>query len=424
MPDIKAVVQRMIDAGESEENIAKVIQHAKSVMITPGDTVQARAHMNEQEGPAPSGTIKGMVSMGQSMAHPGIDTETGKAKSTLGTLGDAAMLAIPSMLGMEGRSITDAGSRYWQGTKAAARDTKSMRDVATLPVRAYQKVKDALPSSNEAAVEEFLGPTRGPKYEPKPPTINGAADVVDRNMPAVKRAPVPAPPQAKAPTLDEALQQALEQNMGADPARSSTSADVVPTGGSQKPRLGKRPGGYTTDIPARGEAPAPVETPPAAPSGKSAKFEESTSDPLDELMNALHGDEASPHINPEGHGTMAADKPHFNSREVSTIMGRTGGQMLPNSQMADVASSLRRLKGSRDAGRAMFPEMTAAERGELVKKLAPGPSQVPLEAEQRITDAARKAKGDDLPSVLLAMLTGGAGALSSRQTTSNLGGLQ
>lgn len=373
--------------------------------------------LSDSTAKAEPGLISGMVSMGSSMAHPGIDLETGKSKSKMGVAGDAAMLALPSALGMEGRSVLDAGQRYYQGTKAAVRDTKSFRDAATLPVRAYRNVKDALPSSNKAAVEEFL--PKGEPYKPAAPIINNGADLIDKYLPKVKAAEMPKPPMAKAPTLDEALQTALEQNMGPDPARASTSADVVPTGGAQKPKVGKRPGGYTTDIPARPGYEAPAEVAPVerrASMGKSAKLADTSAgtDSLEELLNAIHGEDSPLAINPEGHGT----KPSFNASEVSGIQRKTG-QMLPSQDLAEEAASLRRAKGSRDAGSELFPDLAPADRGGLVKKLAPGPSQVPLEAEARINAAAQKAKGMDIPSLLLAMLTGGGGALATRQTTPN-----
>lgn len=221
-------------------------------------------------------------------------------------------------------------------------------------------------------------------------------------------------------TMDQVLQEALEQVLGGSQPKTqmTTLPDQVPIGGMQKPRLGKRPGGYTTDIPARPGYEAPAEVAPverrAAATGKSAKLADTSAgtDSLEELLNAIHGEDSPLTINPEGHGT----KPFFTAKEVSGMQSKTG-QMLPSQDLADEAASLRRMKGSRDAGSALFPDLAPAERGGLVKKLAPGPSQTPLEAEARINAAAQKAKGVDIPSILLAMLTGGGGALASRPTT-------
>lgn len=289
-----------------------------------------------------TGVIANMVSSAGGMTHPGVDLETGKAKGKLETAGDLSMLSIPSMLGMEGRTILDAGRRYYQGTKAAAGETKSLRDAATLPVRAYQKVKDALPSSNAKAVDEFL--PKGDPYKPQAPTVtSGAADLVDKYLPKVKPAEVPKPPMAKAPTLDEALQSALEESMGkVDPAKASTSADQVSVGGSQKPKLpaikGKNPaqgapGGYVTDNPPKPAygAPEPASVPAAAAeTPKSTRFSEADTggDELGKLLDDIHGtteNDPVPHINPEGVGTegrsfvdtMKSTDPEF-SRDVHT----------------------------------------------------------------------------------------------------------
>lgn len=287
-----------------------------------------------------SGVIANMVSSAGGLTHPGVDLETGKAKGKLETAGDFSTLAIPSLLGMEGRSIVDAGRRYYQGTKAAAGETKSLRDAATLPVRAYQKVKDALPSSNAKAVDEFL--PKGDPYRPQAPTVtSGATDLIDKYLPKVKPPKMPAPPTAKVPTLEEALQAALEDPTwkGADPAKVSTSADQVSVGGMQKPKTpavkGKSPapgapGGYTTDNPpkpAYGAAPEPAAAPDSL---KSTRFSEADAggDDLGRLLDDIHGtteEDAVPHINPEGVGTesrsfvdtMKSTEPEF-SRDVHT----------------------------------------------------------------------------------------------------------
>lgn len=406
-------VMQTAPAGLSRDDFFKLVDQELSTFSS-GTPLQSITRGGGESEPMPGeekkpGLIQGLVSMGQGMAHPGVDTTTGKAKSKLGTAGDMASLAVPSFLGAEGRTLLDAGKRYWQGTKAAAAETTSARDALTLPVRAYSKVKDALPSSNRAAADTFLN--RGAKYEPKPPVITGG-DVTP--LPKAKPAAVPLPPQAKAPTLEEALMDALKgAGEGDAPSVSTLAPDAAPVmTGTQKPKLpavkgskAGRPGGYTTENP---------------PKGAYGPAEQSASTPVEE---------AGAELAPEGVTRSPADtragmeKPRFNAQEVSRMQELTG-QMLPNGEMADTAATLRRLKGSRDAGAAMFPEMPSSARGELVKKLAPGPSRVPLEAEERIAEAARKAKGDmDLPSMLMAMLAGGGGALASRQTTPNFSGL-
>lgn len=143
----------------------------------------------------------------------------------------------------------------------------------------------------------------------------------------------------RAPTLDEALQSALEESMGkVDPAKASTSADQISVGGMQKPKTpavkGKSPapgapGGYTTDNPPKPAYGAPE--PAAAPDSlKSTRFSEADAggDDLGRLLDDIHGtteEDAVPHINPEGVGTesrsfvdtMKSTEPEF-SRDVHT----------------------------------------------------------------------------------------------------------
>jgi hypothetical protein len=58
---------------------------------------------------------------------------------------------------------------------------------------------------------------------------------------------------------------------------------------------------------------------------------------------------------------------------------------------------MRRMYGSRDAGKMIYgSSLPASERAESVTRLAPGPSQTPIVAEQRIQAARGKAAtGDD-----------------------------
>lgn len=275
--------------------------------------------------------------------------------------------------------------------------------------------------------------SEGPAPDWKPEAERTMADVYSEKPAPPRQPTVPTGPDAmsprvagKAPTLDDVLRDSLLSVSSNDPAAASTLGETPMTGGMQKPKIpaikGKvkragAPGGYTTDIPARGEAPAPVGGEDAvaaegvtrspsdrrlSPTGKVDRITETSqgADQLEELLSALHPDEAIPRVNPEGHGSMSPVEPDLAAR----------------------AKELRRLKGARDAGAEMFPELSEAERTARIRELAPGPSRTPLEAEDRINAATRKAKGDDLPSVLLAMLTGGG--LVSRQTTSNQGGLQ
>ena len=86
MPDLQAIVQRMIDAGESEENIATVIQANKQPTneLAGLSSVPAVQRMRDRE--QQGGVLAGVNRLLEPLAHPQ-------------TLGDYASLLIPSEAG-------------------------------------------------------------------------------------------------------------------------------------------------------------------------------------------------------------------------------------------------------------------------------------------------------------------------------------
>lgn len=280
-------------------------------------------------------------------------------------------------------------------------------------------------------ISDVVHPVEGAKpYEMGPPDKT-MADVYSEGeaparQPTVPTGPDPMSPRVvgRAPTLDEALKEALMEAGKGEPTQVTTLGETPMPGGSQKPATpavkGKAPragapGGYTTENPPKGAygpgaaaadgpveeagaivAPEGVQRSPAdrraSPSGKGDRIAETSqgADQLEELLSALHPDEGIPRVNPEGHGTMAeptgfqatmrSTEPEF-TRDVHT--GAESGT--PEAKSAQ-------------AHHKMFGEMDADYR-------------------RRIEDP--------LASFLMAALTGGAGAmLPSRDTTSNLGGLK
>ncbi len=98
--DIKAIVQRMIDAGESEENIATVIQHFTST-YQPDPTMQARTAqaMSERAGALPLGH---QMRSDAPDASPSFLTRIGQAMEPIAhptTFSDIAPLLIPGTAG-------------------------------------------------------------------------------------------------------------------------------------------------------------------------------------------------------------------------------------------------------------------------------------------------------------------------------------
>jgi hypothetical protein len=326
-----------------------------------GDTVRARQEMNTQEGDG--GVIKGMVSMGSGMAHPQ-------------SLSDVASLLIPSDLGFGGgaKLLGEGVSRGYQAVKAASAEGQGIRGALTLPVRTFNKFRDALPSNNAAAVEKFMGPES--TVVKKAPSYVTGADIIDRNLASMKPKPpvVPKPPMAKVQTLEDAMQAALEEALSAPkeaPPLRSTMAPPVETagGGAYKQSWTKTKkqnlGGYDSGNPSTSrETVDEIYDRATSPGGR---FGTAEAEPV-----PLRTEEAPVTVTPD-----AAEAP----------------QKLKLS--ADqVAESLRRYYGSRDGGRMLFPNNPSAG-ADALKRMAPGPSRMPLTAEARINNVPQPQSLED-----------------------------
>lgn len=360
------------------------------------------------------------------------------------TAGDFAGLLLPTTVGTGGvlkslRAASEAepaGNRVVRGavntireggkaagTAADAIPSSSIYAPAKLPLNVIKGVTSKLPSEAkmlgvdrykpnvsgipDSGIPQGEMPTGTPPIEletaqealsrkTESPTGGAQTDRIPYASPT-SRPPALGKVVGKAPTLDEVLQDALEGTKATDPTEVSTLAETPMTGGTQKPKVGKRPGGYTTDIPARGKAvegegavaPEGVTRSPAdrrAGTGKIDKLSETSqgADQLEQLLSALHPGEDIPHINPEGHGSMAAPS------------------------------------GFQETMRSTEPEMVehfGTEPG--TPEAASGRAHHKMAGEM---DADYKRRLEDpLASFLLAAL--GGGTLASRSTTSNQGGL-
>lgn len=449
-------VMETAPAGLSRDEFFKLVDKQLSSVVEPVsamDMVSGRVGRDSGTEKEPDtwtgGFIKGLR---QNFVDPLVGSDVAKHAARPTSAADVAGLLLPSGIGMgSAKEFIPAAKKLYEGAAQGASEREGLKKVPAVikgmwgatkrtpnqTIANYERdimSKGHVPPDTTSIPDGGLPMEEMPSATP-PVEVETAQDALSRKATAptggVQGDRIPyATPTArpstsgfgkltgkKTPSLDEVLQRSLEEShgIGPDPAQTSTLAETPMTGGMQKPKVGKRPGGYTTDIPARGEAPkGGVDAVPAegvtrspadrraTPSGKVDRITETSqgADQLEELLSALHPDEAIPRVNPEGHGSMSPVEPDLAAR----------------------AKELRRLKGARDAGAEMFPELSESERTARIRELAPGPSRTPLEAEDRINAATRKAKGDDLPSVLLAMLTGGG--LASRQTTSNQGGLQ
>lgn len=194
----------------------------------------------------------------------------------------------------------------------------------------------------------------------------------------------------KSPTLEDELILALEDVRAPEspslvsgaPEQAITSGGPLRQSGvfSRSERIGQ-PGGYS--------------------SGRPATRPDTPSNPLEDLLNAIHGEEGSPNI-PSGHGTFVDDATELGSRSrsplgpgapppaASEVGGASAIRMTPEQVAALTPGEwmeLRRMYGARDLAR-----MTGKSADEIRSRLAPGPSRTPLVAEERIRNAANKAR--------------------------------
>lgn len=214
-----------------------------------------------------------------------------------------------------------------------------------------------LPAGNHVEVESPLDYLRR-----KSETPSGSPTQTDRVPYATPTESATAPTArvaGKAPTLEEVLQQTLEEVRTAkDPILKSTAASPVETagGGPFKQSWPKSKqqnlGGHSSGRPPAVENTPVSEAVTTTAEGKGA--------------STVGTDNADVTVT----SAAAPNKPHLS--------------------VADTAAELRRHYGSRDAGTMLYGNsMSAAERAAAVKRLAPGPSRTPIVAENRINAAPR-----------------------------------
>lgn len=221
---LNPVVQRMIDAGESEENIATVIQHytAQSTPYVP-DSPLAH-HLNEQEGGGDWG--QRLSDAGQSLAHPQ-------------TKGDIAGLLIPSggaeVIGNALRPIGQAISKYGgAATKlAGSAATALMPSSMVAPARAALNVLGELKPSEwnspltVAGREGRAHAAVAGMVERYKPNIGGAIDggIPQGDLP--QAAPVSSSATTSLSDADRAL--LAKKYPGLDPAKVDQQLRTAPT---------------------------------------------------------------------------------------------------------------------------------------------------------------------------------------------------
>lgn len=353
-----------------------------------------------------AGFIKGLKREFDATSAPGA-----KGMAHPQSAGDFASLLLPSGLGM-GRGglsyLKELAKRSVGALGEAGTETKTLKDVATFPVRSWGKFADEL--KRDSLGVETAQDTLKRLSTAAPAGTSKAVEHVPYATPTPK-APTPtaATPRhvGKAPTVNEELQKALDEAMGMaeTPEMSSMSPEPRPLAeGSFKQSWPKSKqqnlGGYSVG-------------------GNAGSDREA----YDSIMRRLGKEPLPDEMFPPRSGEpVGAGDVELASEPVSSGGSASPAPNKPKMTAAEVAAALRREYGSRDAGSMLYGNsISPAERAEAVKRLAPGPSQVPLAAERRIEEAQRRARGlpedDDLLSILTALMAGGgATALSSRTT--------
>lgn len=332
---------------------------------------------------------------------------------------DFAGLLLPSVGVNVGGDILDGFKAFGRSGSRAMQEAKNLGgSTPTTIARVPKLLMKTL--GEEFWKPELTGPKRAPlvqaRYAAENPMAGSSAEVtVPPDPEAWRRQPTPGGPLTvqptgtepiasasvgrltgnKAPMLDDELMKALEEARGS--TESPTTASIQPSPSITDPttlhqsgKFGKsgsigQAGGYSSGRPAvtgagydelqqvggQGGDPLPAGNDSATLSegGKAVESPSLAPDNPASIEEVLTGDSLS--------APDATGKPKLSAPEV--------------------AAMLRRMFGSRDASRMLYGSggdtLGRSSAKDAITRLAPGPSQIPLTAEERIQEALRKAQG-------------------------------
>lgn len=262
-------------------------------------------------------------------------------------------------------------------------------------------------------------------------TIGRAADALVESS---KTTPQAASPRlVKTPaSLESVLRDALEGVRDTtDAPAASTAPPQTEVGGLQKAKVGKRPGGYTTDNPPKPSIAAPaqgVTTPPEAAPSPQPSAEDVVNGPMREWRANGGPDKMYRELLSKLVGRGPVEPPPAEAAAPpASLDSLVQGDVKQKLSAPEVAQRLRDEYGSRDGGRMLYGDsLPGAERQDAIRRLAPGPSRTPNAATERINAADAKGAMDrdtdpkDILGLLVAAL--GGGTLASHATTPTMGG--
>jgi hypothetical protein len=359
--DIDATIQRMIDAGESEENIGTFYQ----AMMAEQSDVKPVAKSQAGMGQDPIANLINKVSPGtgdylEGAAQGMREGVIGGAKGFVKGIVPGAVSAVtgaPGAIFRLGKGAIDAAVGGYNMVTDPVKTSKGAIDsIATIP----GKIKDAASAAaTKAAVdpEGFgndvgqmtggtaagIGMGRVLPMAPKPIArkLGSFVEQVGQQgkwpirMMGAHQLGSGNPAGLATITMPEVLTKTGRslQEFGAPPSQATWKKNpdpMPPTGGAPAPP--PPPGASLPGYPRGGASPAPAPVAPAAPPAragaapgegfgsrklpntKADKINESSSPMMDSLMDDLYGDGPLPQINPMGHGTMKAEAPAAASR--------------------------------------------------------------------------------------------------------------
>lgn len=368
-------VMRMIKSGINEARTG-----GRGVMTTAGNLVKGAKNYAFPSSPAARFTGPGGFSTVSTAAKPRPGYFGPQAAEGADIVGQAGVNELPTYL--QQQLMEQAGSQASEASGASRVGMPPAREPT--PTQAAPAAPDVPRQMPPLTVKGAGG--RMPELTPSAPP----APEVPRQMPPLVSGSrggsmpplVPSAAKAgrlvgKAPTLEESLLQAIEEAGAADKPRMSTGApDITSTAGGPISQSGKFPkseqvgqaGGYSSGRPATGPDETTLEELLGA---------EPTSAPTSRAMK----DVTERRVNPnQGAPAGMSDRRH------AELLQKLGGKQ---EVTPEIAAEMRRMHGARDAAKLLG--ITEDE----VRRLAPGPSRTPLVAEERIRNAANKARGDE-----------------------------
>ena len=365
--DIKTIVERMVKAGEPEENIALVIQHAKTQGMKAAPDVTVTPVSDKEPGTWWGGFVNHIASalannpMLQAAAHPQDASDMASLLIPEEAATRLASKVVEPVATPVIRGIKSMGRSAARGAAQLIEDVPTLKKVtpgAEAVVRGLKKIGTEPPPE---WLDRFK-PNRGGTPDtgiPQGDLPTSSLSEVDHHMPNVSGVPDEGIPQEEMPTatppvdVESALETLVRKQLG-DTSAPATQTDRVPYGGVEVPHRVKKPR-MASNV--------------ANPFGKDDAAYGSM---MERLGKEPLSDEAM--ANPVGAGPIP--EPDV------TVTPK------PKLSVAEVAQMLRGQYGSRDASKMLYGSggdtLPRAAAKENITRLAPGPSKVPTAAQERI----------------------------------------